>query len=324
MKNLRLLVILIFLFGCSEKKNHPYTFYYWRTTLKLNELEQKELNNSTSNTLYTRFFDVDKINGKLQPVAIANYTPSFKTDKKVVPVIFITNKSFIGITPTEIDALAKGILNVTENKRKEYQLLPTDEIQIDCDWTAGTKDDFFSFLKKLSDLTKKKITSTIRLHQIKDKDRMGVPPVKKVYLMCYSTSSPLENSDKNSILDVGILKSYLKDIQNYPIKTIDVALPIYSWGIVTNHFGNHKLINGLNYADLNNPNFKKLSESKARVEKDGFYFGHYLNKGFEIKVEQINNEDLDEVINYLDKKIKNYTIVYYQLDSQFLENKNFS
>jgi hypothetical protein len=55
--------------------------------------------------------------------------------------------------------------------------------------------------------------------------------------MCYSTSSPLENSDKNSILDIQILKNYLSEVQNYPIKKIDVALPI-SWGIVTNHFGN--------------------------------------------------------------------------------------
>jgi hypothetical protein len=47
---------------------------------------------------------------------------------------------------------------------------------------------------------------------------MGIPPVRKVYLMCYSTSSPLENSDKNSILDIQILKNYLSEVQNYPIK----------------------------------------------------------------------------------------------------------
>jgi hypothetical protein len=43
---------------------------------------------------------------------------------------------------------------------------------------------------------------------VKDKAQTGVPPVEKVYLMCYSTSSPLENSSKNSILDVVILKNY--------------------------------------------------------------------------------------------------------------------
>jgi hypothetical protein len=53
--------------------------------------------------------------------------------------------------------------------------------------------------------------------------------------MCYSTSSPLEKSDKNSILDVNILKSYLSKMEDYPVKKIEVALPIYSWGIITNH-----------------------------------------------------------------------------------------
>jgi hypothetical protein len=63
--------------------------------------------------------------------------------------------------------------------------------------------------------------------------------------MCYSTSSPLEKSDKNSILDVNILKSYLSKMEDYPVKKIEVALPIYSWGIITNHLGKHKLINAL-------------------------------------------------------------------------------
>jgi hypothetical protein len=38
--------------------------------------------------------------------------------------------------------------------------------------------------------------------------------------MCYSTSSPLEKSDKNSILDVNILKSYLSKMEDYPVKKL--------------------------------------------------------------------------------------------------------
>jgi hypothetical protein len=198
------------------------------------------------------------------------------------------------------------------------------EIQIDCDWTAGTKDDYFTFLKELERISGKEITCTLRLHQVKDKSQTGIPPVEKVYLMCYSTSSPLENSDKNSILDLNILKSYLSKIDEYPIKKIEVALPIYSWGIVTNYLGKHKLINALSEKDLENPNFKKISDIEIEIQKDGFYFGNYLNKGFRIKVEEISDEQLQEVINFLEKKINHFNIVYYQLDSKFVTEQNFN
>ena len=75
--------------------------------------------------------------------------------------------------------------------------------------------------------------------------------------MCYSTSSPLADTPENSILDVTTLKNYLSGIGEYPLK-LDIALPIYSWGIVTNHLGKHKLINAVSEENLKaDPKFKK-------------------------------------------------------------------
>lgn len=142
--------------------------------------------------------------------------------------------------------------------------------------------------------------------------------------MCYSTSSPLENSDKNSILEVNTLKSYLADLDKYPVKHIEVALPIYSWGIVTNYLGKHKLINGLSGKDLENANFKKISETEIEIQKDGFYFGNYLNKGFRIKIEEISDEQLEETIQFLEKKNPSFTIIYYQLDRKFVTGQTFN
>ena len=201
--------------------------------------------------------------------------------------------------------------------------MPPQEIQIDCDWTASTRDDYFNFLKELKKLTGKNITSTLRLHQVPDRKNTGVPPVEKVYLMCYSTSSPLENSDKNSILDIPTLKSYLQNLDKYPIKDVAIALPIYSWGIVKNHTGKHQLINALSAEDLKNPNFTAMSSTEAKVEKDGFYFGFYLNKGFKIKVEEISQKQLKEAKTFLDTKLKNYNIVYYHLDGKFINQHQF-
>lgn len=322
MRKIGLFFLLLFLVSCLEDKQHPYTYYYWKTKLSLKETEKKALKDADSPYLYTRFFDVDKINGKFQPIGNALKDSSFVTDKKIVPVIFITNRTFINIKKEEIRFLAKSISDLIIKNTASFGFTTENEIQIDCDWTAGTKTDYFEFLKELKKISGKEITSTLRLHQVKDKTAMGVPPVKKVYLMCYSTSSPLENSNANSILDVQTLKNYLHTLDDYPLKNIEVALPIYSWGIITNHFGKHKLINGLTTSDLDNPDFEKISDNEALIKKDGFYFGFFLNKDFKIKIEEISSEQLNEVIQFLNKKIKNYSIVYYQLDSKFVNNQN--
>ena len=154
---------------------------------------------------------------------------------------------------------------------------------------------------------------------MKDKEKTGFPPVEKVYLMCYATYSPLENQPKNSILDVPTLKNYLMNIEEYPIK-MDITLPLYSWGIESNHVGKKKLLNALTINDLSqNKNFKKISETEFEVLEDDFYFGVYLSKGFKIKIEEISQNQLDEVKHFLDKKLDHYNIIYYHLDSKFVD-----
>lgn len=317
-------LIALIIISCSEKESHPYTFYYWKTKLALNSDEQKALNNADSPYLYTRFFDVDKTAGNIQPVGILTKDKSFVTRKKIVPVVFITNRTFLHIPRDGISLLAKNINRLIQDKIAEYHLDTAPEIQVDCDWTSGTRDDYFAFLKELKQISGKTITCTLRLHQVKDKKKTGIPPVQKVYLMCYSTSSPLENSGKNSILDVNTLKNYLSDIDHYPIRNIEAALPIYSWGIVTNHLKKHKLINGLSIKDLDKSQFKRISENEIEIEQDGFYFGSYLSKGFRIKVEEISHDQLRDVVRFLEKKIPNFAIVYYQLDHRFVQGQNFN
>ncbi|MDR6405281.1 MULTISPECIES: hypothetical protein [Chryseobacterium] len=324
MKFLQYVFLFIFLVSCSPKEGHSYTFYYWKTKLNLNFEEKKTLDQATFPYLYTRFFDVDKVGGKFQPVGVITKDKSFETQKQIVPTVFITNRTFLYIKKEEIAFLAKNISDLIQKKTSEFDLKTNNEIQIDCDWTARTRDDYFKFLKELKRISGREITCTLRLHQVKDKNQTGIPPVEKIYLMCYSTSSPLENSGKNSILDVNTLKSYLSKIDEYPIRQIEVALPIYSWGIITNYLGKHKLINALSKNDLQNSSFKRISETEIEVLKDGFYFGNYLNKGFRIKVEEISDQQLEEVVDFLEKKIPHFNIIYYQLDSKFVTGQNFN
>lgn len=323
MKIYQFLFLLICIISC-KKESHPYTFYYWKTHLALNQTEKESLKKANIPYVYTRFFDVDKINGKFQPVGVITKNESFKTDKQIVPTVFITNRALLDIKKSEIPLLAESIYRLIRKKAAEFHLNINNEIQIDCDWTAGTRDDYFLLLKTLKQVSGKEITCTLRLHQVKDKKLAGIPPVEKVYLMCYSTSSPLGSSDTNSILDVSILKSYLSKIEEYPIKKIEIALPIYSWGIVTNHLGKHKLINALSKRDLEGPHFRKISENEIEIQKDGFYLGNYLSKGFRIKIEEISDEQLEDATRFLNKKIKRYNIIYYQLDSKFVANRKLN
>lgn len=323
MKILRFLLFLLLAVSCSQPQKHRYTFYYWKTNLSFDHTEKDVLQKASLPYLYTRFFDVDKMNGRFQPVGVITKDKSFVTGKRIIPTVFITNRTFLNINGKETKFLAESVYTLIQKKTSEYRLNTGNEIQIDCDWTAGTRDDYFKFLNELKKISGKSVTCTLRLHQVKHKEQMGIPPVDKVYLMCYSTSSPLENSGKNSILDVNILKSYLSKIEDYPLKNIAVALPIYSWGIVTNHLGKHRLINALSGKDLENPSFKKISGTEAEVLKDGFYFGHYLNKGFRIKIEEISDRQLQDVVGFLEKKIKPFDIIYYQLDRKFVTGQQF-
>ncbi|MCZ2083621.1 MAG: hypothetical protein LC112_05060 [Flavobacteriales bacterium] len=320
-KNFFLFSILM-MTSCNQESIKSYTFYYWRTHLSLNAAEKTVLQKATSPYIYTRFFDIEKVDGKFQPVAVITKDQTFETDKEIVPVVFIKNDVFYDITSNEINFLAENVNSLIKKKQTEFGIKISKEIQIDCDWTAGTRKEYFEFLQRLKDFSKKEITCTLRLHQVKNSKLSGIPPLEKVYLMCYSTSSPLENSDRNSILDLPTLKNYLKNIDLYPLD-MDIALPIYSWGIVTNHVGKHKLINALSTEDLKNANFRKISDNEVEIMKDGFYFGNFLNKGFTIKVEEISEDQLTETKNFLNKKLTNYAIVYYQLDHRFLDKHQF-
>jgi hypothetical protein len=112
----------------------------------------------------------------------------------------------------------------------------------------------------------------------------------------------------------------LKTVNDYPM-ALDVALPLYSWAIVTNHLGKVKLINGVTRKELAAGNcFKELEKDRFEVTDDVFFRGFYLNKGFKIKLEAIRPEVLQEAKTYLNRQIKqDFRLVYYHLDEPFLE-----
>ena len=66
--------ILFLLINCSSPKEHSYSFYYWRTEWNLDKKEQENLKKSQSKTIYTRFFDIDKKEGRFAPVGKIHFS----------------------------------------------------------------------------------------------------------------------------------------------------------------------------------------------------------------------------------------------------------
>ena len=325
MKSHCLLHCLVFaallLSACAPQRTHDVDFYYWKSKCEIGETEREYFGQLESKRLFVRLFDVDMDGGVAVPVGqIQGFgkgqLPAEGT--KVIPVVFITNETFLNYIDDE--AVAKLAANVSNGVA--YFMgkaeLDFDEIQIDCDWTERTRRPYFHFLEKLAEQSGRNISCTLRLHQIRDREKTGVPPVGRGSLMCYATSNPQEGMTRNSILDMDLLKAYTTNINDYPLD-FDVILPIYSWGIVTNHLGQVKLVNGLTEADLQTPMFERTGDNLYLLKEDGFLQGLYVNAGFTVKIETITPELLAEAKQYLDRQIdRDFPWVYFHLSHGFL------
>ena len=309
-----LLIIAFFAFmltACTTKRSHDVDFYYWKSKCAIGETERTYFNQLGSRRLFVRLFDVDIQGGRALPVGqiqgfSKNQLPNDST--KVIPVVFITNQTFLNyVNDTMVERLANNV-GATIGHVMDAVDIDYDEIQIDCDWTERTRRSYFHFLEKLAEQSGRDISCTLRLHQIRDRQKTGVPPVSRGSLMCYATSN----------LDMELLKAYTTNIHDYPLD-FDVILPIYSWGIVTNHLNKVKLVNGLTEADLQTPMFEKTGDNLYLVKEDGFLQGLYVNSGFTVKIEPITPELLAEAKQYLDHQIdRDFPWVYFHLSQGFL------
>lgn len=319
---LKLIYILILSIGLfSACKKEPNTsFYYWKTQYSISPYEQNYLDSLNVEKLYVRFFDVDIKNGNAVP--IGNLIVHEKNKKQaIVPVVFITNETFKQLDKNEINSLSKNIQHQIETIYAQLTDKSMQEVQIDCDWTSSTKSNYFYFLNQLKIAIKPlQLSVTVRLHQIKDKEKTGIPPVNKGVLMYYATSNPLDFGDKNSILDNTLASNYIKNINEYKLP-LDWALPIYSWAIVQNQVGEKRLINGIRNEDLTDTIlYKKISKTLYLIKQDHYLKGNYLYEDYKIKVESITFKDLELAKENYSKKNKNKELntIFFQLDSSNL------
>jgi len=264
--------------------------------------------------LYIRYFDIDLSPQTQEPFP---RTPIRFEDSvselEIIPVVYIKNKVMLDKKLNVLDLAKKtnSFIGQINSKNK----ITIQEIQIDCDWTLESKDNYMRFIEAFKKVSNKKLSATIRLHQIKYFKKTEIPKVDRGVLMYYNMGKIAVDS-LNSIYDSDIANRYLKSLKNYPLP-FDIALPVYSWGI---HIRDGKIIGLRNKIDVNNlknnSSFVLTKNKWFTVINSNFNQGIFYKKNDQIKIESISEIDLLEMANNLDENISQNPkeIIFYDLD----------
>lgn len=279
---------------CSPKKQAQMAFYYWKKDFFWTKSDSLKADSLKLKTLYVKFFDVK--NDIMQPdsakpAATLNFQQKIPSYLGLVPVVYIENDLFKSENP---EALASKVFYRIEEMLHASGHAQVAEYQIDCDWTTTTKEAYFSFLNafKKKMLPQKKLSATIRLHQIKYADKTGIPPVDKGLLMYYNMSDVKNKATKNSILDNKEALKYLRDGKKYNLP-LDFALPVFDWSVLYKHGEFSTIINNINTLNINQLSFlQKQKDNHYICIKDTLWNNTYLRVGDEFRHEFVSEEEL--------------------------------
>jgi len=253
-----------------------YSFYHWKSSYNVDVLKKHP-------PKYIKVLDISFAKTLILKRTLFKTLPS----KKSVAVVYIDN-------PLWFKMRAKTMV---EKVLEEMPLKNYSEIQVDCDWTEGTKVSYFKFLKRLKEKSKKRISATIRLHQVKYHQQTGVPPVDYGVLMYYNMSDFKDIETKNYILDLALAKQYHYNFDTYPLP-LNLALPLYSQATVMRFSKVVGLIEGVREEELNT-HFKKLGEHLYRVEKTHYFKERLFYKGDKVRIDEVSMEMLQSTIDSL-------------------------
>lgn len=314
-------IVLIFVScgGNKQRKSllqeHKKGAYYWKTTFKLSSWEQNFLKEHQITKLYVRLFDVDykaDYDGeqKSVPIATIKFIDNLPKDIEIVPVVYITQKA-ISLDPYFQDVLYKRIKAMAD----KHGFSNFKELQLDCDWSSDTQEQFFNLCDSLHQLLQKDdiiLSSTVRLHQLKQ----TAPPVDCGVLMLYNTGSIYDPEIYNSILDYKDVAPYLTKNIDYPLP-LSLAYPTYSWSIVLNNNEFRTILHQTDFSD--SLLYEPQKENLFKMKKDSCIEGNYLNAGTIIRREIPTFKEIIKVKNLAASRISPITNnIIYHLDEKEL------
>lgn len=316
-------ICITWLASCINKHERKVTpaIYFWKSQFNPGGFEKKRLDSLDVQTFYIKFFDIawnGAMNQALPVAKIFTRDTAYLRSKKIIPTVFITNEVFYKMDSSGSKSLAKNAGELIQKYISLYGLSNVPEIQIDCDWTASTRNKYFSFLKEIkTQVTVPVLSATIRLHQVKYTKTSGVPPVDRGLLMCYNMGNLQNEQSSNSIIDPDEFRKYQSYIQDYPLP-LDVGLPLFEWYVL---FRNHQyagLLSSIPASILNT--FKKESNHSFQVIRDTLVDGRSLKAGDIIRYENSSVTSVDDIVLQLNKRLatKNLRVALYHCDSIIL------
>ncbi len=318
---LLLCILLCLMVSCRQRHHHVNrSFYYWKTAYKPTNFELDALQHLAIQKIYIRLFDLEwnTTAQTVYPLAVLRMRPVADTTTQFVPVIFITQATLSHLQHNT-DNIAARISSLAEVVCSESGIRAA-ELQIDCDWTANTREAYFALLtalKKQPFLAGKELSCTIRMHQIKYTTSSGIPPVSHGVLMCYNMGNTRKYGDHNSILDVATARKYLGGTGTYPLH-LNIALPLFSWSVL---FREKRFVGILREVTpemiAGNSAFLKASGNLYQCLRDTVWNGYTLLRNDMVRTESTTVRDLNELAGYTSGLLPNDSVdvIYFSCDS---------
>jgi hypothetical protein len=309
--------------ACAPPPLPECTFYHWQTACGLDPQEQARLAQHEVRRLYVRVFDVDwdAERQAVMPLATASLDSCRSWAGEWAPVVYLTNRSLLNSPQDSMAPLAGRIFS---RVRRLTDGLAVRELQLDCDWSDGTREKFFALAGALREAAAAQgwqLSATIRLHQVKYARRTGVPPVDRGMLMFYNMGDLSDPGTENSILDLQTASAYLTGFQRYPLE-LDVALPLFAWGVVLRGGKPVQLLQELDAAALaDRSRFSGEAPDRYTVTQSTYLSGHYLYTGDQIRVERVAPDTLLAAAAMLRGALPRppRRVAFYHLQSQLLQ-----
>jgi hypothetical protein len=325
--------IILLLWHCAAPESRKHTllpaFYHWKTRCNPGIWENNTLREWHSRALYVRAMDIGWQNGAV-PLAETRFDwQNYEGTPPVIPVFFILNQVFSAINDSASALLATRVLARAQAALPPGQTL--QEIQIDCDWTGSTRRAYFRFLEQLQQLCRQltapvpALSATIRLHQVKYREKTGIPPVDRGLLMLYNFDQPKKADVRNSILDTRTAAQYLQNAKPYPIP-LDVGLPLFAWGLHFRGSDFQGFLHALRPPEADTLPFLTRTEKNIyRVNKDTSCRDTYFRRRDWVRLEYTDADDLAEVWRLARPIIQQDTcrIVFFDLNTQHTPFYNY-
>ncbi|MGV3561403.1 hypothetical protein [Larkinella arboricola] len=313
---------LLLFFSCEKPAPKQLTpaFYYWQTTYQPAPSDLQLLRQLHIQKLYVRYFDVDWDPATQSPLPKAVVRFAHKpAGLTVVPVVFITNQTLLRCPTSAVPALAENIFRKISQLSQQNGII-FQELQLDCDWTARSRDRYFQLLREVKNRFRGTVSATIRLHQIKYADQTGIPPVDRGMLMVYNMADWKQPETRNSIFDLAVAGRYLDQLEHYSLP-LDVVFPLFRWTVV---YRNNRFLTLLNNVDQTTltafPALQPKGENRFVAVRDTTALGLSIRWGDIFRTEACQPDDLMSAKELVLSKNSNQKLTFalYHLDSTVL------